>query len=957
MVQQRDVAEFWQTGRKPSGLADSKLRAVTELDGKSQLPPEERAILERARSYGADHVFFRDRDGRSRVAEALVFDEDAAFPLRTDEEFARLHRRLWSWGAIPLVYRRLAGRVDVFRCAHEPDFDTGKAEPAYKFFDFINTAADITKQLETKPWWDLRRLANGSLWDDAEIARKFLSEEAAHATLLRHVQSLDTKLTNESHLRQNLRRRLLIISLLIAYLEDRQVFKLEPDFFTRFKPGAEKFFHVLADAESLIALLSHLEKERFNGNVFTLSDEEKHQLRHTPHLRRFAELIEGTTAEGGQQTLWRLYSFHDLPVELISHIYQLFVEDKTTCVYTPPFLARFMLEEALTPARMDRIAEREEIVFDPACGSGVFLVEAFKRLVLHWRKNNDWIRPPVDTLRQLMRSVRGTDIDASAVELAAFSLCLAMCEELDPGTILRTTRLFPALNGKTLIADCFFRQVREKKLPPKIGVIVGNPPFGSASDKGTTAQAYTEYLERYGAKSLPDKQSAYLFLHHSLETLTPSGVLCLLQKDNFLYNRRSATFRRGVFERWDVREILDFTPIRNLFSADPKVVVVLAEAAEPMPNRQILHAVFRRTVRTRAEHSFELDYYDMHWMPRALVLEKDYVWRCNLFGGGRAVSLVERLKKLQTLKQYIQRQGWDYGEGFVVGTPKPEPVKYLWAKPVAPAKAVGEDGRIDESLLYTQTHERFENARPKSRYEGPLILIRQTDEFRVAYWKRDFLTYGQEVLGIPCGEGNRRAHEALFQRLRVNHSIFRGWLVLTSVRAGIEKATALQKTDIDDCPFPDTEAELELSDNDRIILADAFDYYRDYQRLGELAEVMRVARRDDYIDYSKIFARQLNVVHEKLRPLPAKTWAGVACQPFVFGSAEPDWTDANGLAEKIMALIQDKRSATLTTVRIVRLFDGPFIFLIKPNRLRFWLRSIALRDADETLADLRAKGF
>ena len=213
-------------------------------------------------------------------------------------------------------------------------------------------------------------------------------------------------------------------------------------------------------------------------------EEEKQQLLQTTHLKRFAELIEGTTEAGGQQNLWRLYSFHDLPVELISHIYQLFVEDKTTCVYTPPFLARLMLEEALTLDRMDRLEQCDEVVFDPSCGSGVFLVEGFKRLVLHWRKNHDWQLPPVDVLRKLMQRVRGTDIDGSAVELAAFSLCLAMCEELAPSTIFRTRKLFPSLKGKTLIEACFFHQARERKLPRNIGVVVGNPPFGFGFGQG-----------------------------------------------------------------------------------------------------------------------------------------------------------------------------------------------------------------------------------------------------------------------------------------------------------------------------------------------------------------------------------------------------------------------------------------------------------------------------------------
>ena len=70
-----------------------------------------------------------------------------------------------------------------------------------------------------------------------------------------------------------------------------------------------------------------------------------------------------------------------------------------------------------------------------------------------------------------------------------------------------------------------------------------------------------------------------------MEALVPDGLLCLLQKDNFLYNRLSIAFRRSIFERWDVREILDFTPIEKLFTKAAKVVVVLAEARPPKPER------------------------------------------------------------------------------------------------------------------------------------------------------------------------------------------------------------------------------------------------------------------------------------------------------------------------------------------------------------------------------------
>jgi hypothetical protein len=957
-----DYIAFWQTGRTTSPLAESGLVAVGDAARVSKLPADARVIVEKAvNQFGATHVFFRSRPGRPTVPEALVFDDAGKDSSRSNEQFAELHRRLWSWGAVPLVYRRLPGRVDVFRCAHKPDFDTKKEHPQYARYDsiqLIGTAADVTAQLEDKPWWDMRRLANGTLWDDRTIAQQFLSDASAHKTILGHVEALDKQLAKESRLAANLRRRLLIISLLVAYLEDREVFKLEAGFFARFKPDAEKFFHVLSDAEALIKLLHYLETERFNGNVFSLDEDEKQQLRQTPYLKKFAEVIEGVTEPGGQQTLWRLYSFHDLPVELISHIYQLFVEDKTTCVYTPPFLARLMLEEALSLDRMDRLEERNEIVFDPSCGSGVFLVEAFKRLVLHWRKNNGWGNPSVEVLRKLMLRVGGTDVDRYAVELAAFSLCLAMCEELPKEAIFKTKKLFPTLKGKTLIETCFFQQARENKLPRNIGVAVGNPPFGSASKVGTTEQAYDEYLAAHGKQSLPDRQSAYLFMHHCMAALVPDGLICLIQKDNFLYNRRSIGFRRAIFERWDVRQILDFTPIRGMFLKDPKVVVVMAEARPPQPKRSILHAIFRRTVHTQAELSFELDYYDMHWLPRHVVMIQDFVWRCNLFGGGRTVSLVERLKKLPTLKEYVKAQGWDYGEGFIEGTPDNDAVvEYLVEKPVLPAKAIRSDGTIDTSLIEKQTATKFYRPGPQTRYKAPLILIEQTDELATAFWQHGPITYGQRILGISGSAGNARAHQDLYKRLRSSTSLFKSWLSLTSCDAGIKQATTLQKGDIDNLPFPADEADLDLTENDQIILSDAFDYYRAFQRLGDSAEMMREAKAKDHQEFARVFARQINAVHKKLRPLPVKSWAGVSCQPFVFGKEELDWTDAESLNDKLAKLLRAKKSPSLTTVRILRIFDGPFLFLIKPDRLRYWLKSIALRDADEALADLRALGF
>ncbi|MDZ7618376.1 MAG: SAM-dependent methyltransferase, partial [Patescibacteria group bacterium] len=371
------VDHGWLTNLDKTG-SGSVVDGLVLVEGycRARRPPDEVAIMEKAEEYGATAVFFEaGREGRPALAQALVFVSGG--PAR-DQSFAQLHQRLWSWGGVPLVYRVTPGLVQLFRCAHKADFEL-KGELTFKPYKTLKLASQIAND----PWWDAERLRNGTLWDDPAVCKTFMSGNLAAAkTLIKEVKCLHEKLEEKGVLPKHLRRKLLILSLLIAYLEARKVF--EDGLFARFLPDATRFFEVLADGSALVSLLGHLE-ERFNGHVFCLSKEDAETLRDSRQLARFARLIEGLQESSGKLTLWQRYSFADLPIELISHIYQLFVSDTAVAVYTPPFLVRLMLGEVLSPERLDRLEREREIILDPACGSGIFLVEAYKRLVLHWR--------------------------------------------------------------------------------------------------------------------------------------------------------------------------------------------------------------------------------------------------------------------------------------------------------------------------------------------------------------------------------------------------------------------------------------------------------------------------------------------------------------------------------------------------------------------------------------------
>lgn len=915
-------------------------------------PPDEVVMMEKAFAYGADAVFFEAAaEGQAGTAQAFVFVSDGP---ANDPEFAKLHQRLWSWGGVPLAYRRTPGLVQLFRCAHKADF----VSPAGQFIcNPIKTLKLATAIGAADTWWDAERLRNGTLWDDPAACKLLLSAtKSAHRRLVDAVERLHDELRRSEWLNAGLRRRLLILSLLIAYLEERGA--LPDGFFGEFRNDATRFFHVLADGPALVRLLGALE-ERFNGNVFTLDDTDRLALETSSELEGFSRMVEAREDISGQLSLWALYSFRDLPVEVISHIYQLFVSDTDSSVYTPPSLVRLMHDEALSWTRLDRLVSNDEVILDPACGSGVFLVEAYKRLVLHWRSRNDWAKPSVPVLKSLLDRVCGVDVERGAIELAAFSLCLALCDALEPEDIRASVRLFPKLADRTLIESCFFEAREKGLLPHAIGVVVGNPPFESALKTDGAQRSYARYVKDYGA--LADKQVAYLFLHEGMELIAAGGVLSMLQQYNLLYNQSAAPVRQAFLQRWDVREILDFVSIRGLFQkggADTKIIAVVAEAGEPPADRKVLHAVFRRGGRADAEQGFDIDYYDLHWLPRTMLLEQSgpEVWRANLLGGARTFSLIKRLMCLRTLKEHADEKGWHVREGFVEGRAGvSRPAEHLTGQPLLPSAALTLAG-IDRSKITTVADKPIEGPRSRNLFTPPMLLIREHEDLPHALWDEGYLTFKNQILGLAGGAAADLSVVDAWLSDQTN--ALRAFAAGVSTKLFTQKATNLAGADILALPFPE-QGSLDLSDNEQIVADDVVAYYRDFVRLGNESTLARSDGHEALSAYERVFCAQINGVYRdnSVVALSQQSWPGVICQPFAFGGGLVDWEGADELRGRLDGLLREQRGSTLSVTRIARIYDGRFVFMLKPDRLRYWLRSTALRDSDDTLADLRAQGF
>ncbi len=159
-------------------------------------------------------------------------------------------------------------------------------------------------------------------------------------------------------------------------------------------------------------------------------------------------------------------------------------------------------------------------------------------------------------------------------------------------------------------------------------------------------------------------------------------------------------------------------------------------------------------------------------------------------------------------------------------------------------------------------------------------------------------------------------------------------------------------------PYPEDLSDLSLSFWERALSEDVCNYMTEFVRLGQNSSLWKKAQTRDFENYCGMFIRMLGTVYDNLKASGHVSISGFVCQPFYFGE-HPDLSWLEGeLQEGLRTLIYDeKASGNLRTIRVLRYYSDNVLLIIKPNQLRYWIRSTAIRDADETLVNLREQGY
>lgn len=233
----------------------------------------------------------------------------------------------------------------------------------------------------------------------------------------------------------NFIHKIILRSLFLLYLEHRGA--TDEKLYSQIKKGTKSYFDILNDTKATYQLYERLEED-FNGNVFTLEKGETISADQLQHIKKCFISGNDNTPQAKLFENWRLFDFKIIQIELLSEIYENFLfktdpdsKKKTGTYYTPPALVEFILNEKLPISKNEKNYNIK--VLDPSCGSGIFLVESFKRLVKRYENQHKEKLTDFAKLKKLLTAnIFGIELHPQAIKVAAFSLYLALVDKLDP---------------------------------------------------------------------------------------------------------------------------------------------------------------------------------------------------------------------------------------------------------------------------------------------------------------------------------------------------------------------------------------------------------------------------------------------------------------------------------------------------------------------------------------------
>lgn len=672
--------------------------------------------------------------------------------------------------------------------------------------------------------------------------------------------------------------------LFISYLEHRDIVGQT----YRERRGVGQLHPLVSstDREELRRLIDWLRQD-FNGDF--LGDD-----RHDPWAALAEEgfglldrFLSRTDMKTGQGDFWN-YDFSFIPVELLSGLYESFLspdeQAESGAYYTPRHLAMLAVDQAFAFSD-DPLSET---IFDGACGSGILLTTAYRRLIalLEGRERRQLSFGERRDL--LVRQIFGADINIMACRVTAFSLYLSLLEGLDPADIMeaqeRENVKLPTLDGSNLrhgpAADFFVSDHGFARR--RFSLVISNPPWTEPKgDATTSADLWTTRAEAPFVR----RQIAGAYALRSLEFLAEGGRVCLILPITQFLGPSSAAFVSHFFEAVRPTRLINFGDLQNLLfpTAENTCHVFLGrrrDAPGLIPFGETFEYCIPKADMSLTYGRLTMQSADRHVLQTLSVAQDPQLLVMLMWGDQTDIALWTRLTSLGTFLDFWKNsRRWVCRKGVHLNDSSRPPVSAdpLTEFPFVRVAALSAGSPVlHPDLLSAWPAEQSTVASANEDllgvFAGPRVLFpdgfsRKEHSVRAVYYDGPAaFTHSIGVIAGPAEDAALLQFAAVYLRssLARYFLMMRGWKMLCE-RNGVHLA------DVQSFPFFDPEAA-----PDPALAADALG--RVTRRLSELTDIpeleqahrydaMRDALDGDVFDYFDLSANERSLVLETVEIL------------------------------------------------------------------------------------------
>lgn len=536
----------------------------------------------------------------------------------------------------------------------------------YNGFNFLkeNEKLDILSNSENLTDFEFFNLVTGKTW--IKYQNKLKKQNRVDEKLLENIKFLNNILKTKYGLSDLSANKLIGRIIFTRYLIDRNVG-------IRFNGynviDNLTFENILKSQKETFDFFDYL-KTQFNGNLFPITEEERKKV-DVHVLNEIIKLLNETDFKDGQNSFFKFYDFSIIPVELISNVYEFFIgqegQEEKGAYYTPTFLVEYILNDTVKEYFIENQEEINCKVLDPACGSGIFLVQTLRKIIEQYQKNNpDFNKNQVKykkSIKELLKqNIFGIDNDESAVSVAIFSLYLTLLDYLTPPEIVDFK--FPELLNTNLFKADFFDTKSEyneifKQL--HFNFILGNPPWGEVKDSVKLYESYWKEREKRENKEIKvsDKQIAEVFLIRVSDFSFCETAFVVTSKILYKVGRKNEypkIFRNYLANNFKIRKVFELSSVREYIfdkSNDPAQAsaVVLFYSHQPSIEKNKSNIVTHISIKPnrffKIFKTFIIEKQDIKELRQEYFMDKenDWIWKTLVYGNMLDFYFVKRLKK------------------------------------------------------------------------------------------------------------------------------------------------------------------------------------------------------------------------------------------------------------------------------------------------------------------------